>query len=313
MRDGTVLDRSGHRYKPATVRSYEQAVRKHLEPVLGPRRLHEVHRRDVQRLVDQLRADGLKPSTVHNKLDPLRVMFRRAVEDDTLTVDPTDGLRLPAVRGKRERIASPASAEALIAAAPEQDRALWACAVYAGLRRGELRALRWEHVDFDAAVIRVERGWDDVEGDQDVKTDAGRRILPLAGTLRRELAAHKLRTGRAEGLVFGRSPTLPFTPSTVRRRAVDAWMAAGFEAMTPHEARHTFASYLIATGMNAKQARPTWATRHPNDVQRVWAPDARGRGQRPRTPRCPPRSWGPWPAGWPIEWPKYVVERRNPR
>jgi site-specific recombinase XerD len=68
------------------VRSYEQAVRKHLEPMLGPRRLHEVHRRDVQRLVDQLRADGLKPSTVHNKLDPLRVMFRRAVEDDTLTV-----------------------------------------------------------------------------------------------------------------------------------------------------------------------------------------------------------------------------------
>jgi integrase len=212
-------------------------------------------RRDVQRLVDQLRADGLKPSTVHNKLDPLRVMFRRALEDDTLTVDPTDGLRLPAVRGKRERVASPASAEALVAAAPERDRALWACAFYAGLRRGELRALRWEHVDFDAGVIRVERGWDDVEGDQEVKTDAGRRILPLAGMLRRELAAHKLRTGRAEGLVFGRSPTLPFTPSTVRRRALDAWKAAGLEPMTPHEARHTFASYLIATGMNPKQVQ----------------------------------------------------------
>ncbi len=132
---------------------------------------------------------------------------------------------------------------------------MWACAFYAGLRRGELRALRWEHVDFDAGLIRVERGWDDVEGDQDVKTDAGRRILPLAGTLRRELAAHKLRTGRAEGLVFGRSPTLPFTPSAVRRRAVDAWKAAGLEPMTPHEARHTFASYPIATGMNAKQVQ----------------------------------------------------------
>jgi integrase len=104
---------------------------------------------------------------------------------------------------------------------------LWACLFYGRLRRGEARAFRWEHVDFDAGVIRVRRGWDDVEGDQDVKTDAGRRNVPLAGVLRRELAAHKLRTGRGDAdLVFGRSPTLPFVPSTVRRRALDAWNAA---------------------------------------------------------------------------------------
>jgi integrase len=105
-------------------------------------------------------------------------------------------------------------------------------------------------------VIRVRRGWDDVERDQEVKTDAGRRSVPLAGLLRRELAAHKLRTGRADDdLVFGRSPTLPFTPSTVRRRVLAAWRAAGLEALTPHEARHTFASYLIASGMNPKQVQ----------------------------------------------------------
>ncbi len=39
-------------------------------------------------------------------------------------------------------IASPVEAEALIAAAPERDRAIWATAMYAGLRLGELRALR---------------------------------------------------------------------------------------------------------------------------------------------------------------------------
>ena len=39
----------------------------------------------------------------------------------------------------------------LIATVPERDRPLWATAMYAGLRRGELRALRWEDVDLAAA------------------------------------------------------------------------------------------------------------------------------------------------------------------
>jgi len=105
------------------------------------------------------------------------------------------------VRGRRDRIASPAQAAALVAALPVAERALWATALYAGLRRGELRALRWNDVDFDAGVIRVERGWDDDPkvGEIAVKSDAGRRAVPLIGVLRRIIATHKLATGRYIG------------------------------------------------------------------------------------------------------------------
>ena len=64
--------------------------------------------------------------------------------------------------------------------------------------------------------------------------------------------------GQARGdrhLVFGRTAVLPFTPSTVRRRALDAWAAAGPEPLSPHEARHCFVSYLIASRMNPKQVQ----------------------------------------------------------
>jgi integrase len=126
--------------------------------------------------------------------------------------------------------------------------------LFAGLRRGEARALRWRHVDFDAGVLRVEATWDDDEGRVEPKTDAGRRIVPIAGAVRRELAALKLRTGRgSHDLVFGRTATLPFIPSTIRRRARAAWLAAGLDLLTPHEARHCAASYLIAAGLNPKQ------------------------------------------------------------
>jgi integrase len=69
--------------------------------------------------------------------------------------------------------------------------------------------------------------------------------------LRRELVAHKLRTGRdGDDLVFGRSASEPFTPSTVRRHALDAWASAGLAPIGLHEARHTWVSICIAAGVN---------------------------------------------------------------
>lgn len=62
--------------------------------------------------------DGNSPSTIQNTLNPLQVICRRAVRDDELAVDPTDGLELPAIRGRRERIADPAEAARLIDVLP---------------------------------------------------------------------------------------------------------------------------------------------------------------------------------------------------
>jgi integrase len=73
---------------------------------------------------------------------PLRVIYRRALRAGEVTATPLEYLELPAVRGTRERIAAPQEAAALLAAVPDRDRAIWATALYAGLRLGELKALR---------------------------------------------------------------------------------------------------------------------------------------------------------------------------
>lgn len=44
----------------------------------------------------------------------------------------------------------------------------------------------------------------------------------------------------------------PFSPATVGQRAGRAWLAAGLTPITLHECRHTFASLMIAAGVNAK-------------------------------------------------------------
>jgi integrase len=125
MRAGRIRTRSGDVYKPSAVRSYEAALRDHVVPRLGSTRLDDVQRRDVQRIADDLLAQGRDPPTIRNALMPLRVIFRRAVEDGDVAVNPCTHLRLPAVRGRRERIASPGEAEQLLAALTDPDRAVW--------------------------------------------------------------------------------------------------------------------------------------------------------------------------------------------
>jgi integrase len=106
------------------------------------------------------------------------------------------------------------------------------------------------------------------------KTFAGARDIPMIGELRRICRAHKLQTGRhGTQLFLGRTPADPFYPSTIRLRALKAWgwkqvpnpdpgppqkiwikdRADALQPLTPHEARHCAASYMIAAGMDWKK------------------------------------------------------------
>jgi integrase len=111
--------------------------------------------------------------------------------------------------------------------------------------------LRWEDVDLAAGVIRVERSFDPKAGEfVTPKSRAGTRKVPIASVLREYLIAHRLRSGRAVGLVFGGD--VPYVDWTARKRAARAWKVAGLAPIGLHEARHTFASLMIAAGVNAK-------------------------------------------------------------
>ena len=267
---GSVRTRSGHPFKPSTLRGYEAALEARVLPALGHRKLGDVARADVQDLAERLDRDGLDPSTIRNALMPLRAIYRRALARGVVTVNPTTALELAAVEGRRDRIADPGEAARLLAALPENDRAVWATALYAGLRRGELLALRWADVDLAAGVIHVRRSWDVQAGAVEPKSRAGKRTVPVPAVLRDHLLEHRLRTTGRDGaaLVFGRTAERPFEPVSVSARAASAWRNANEadaeqaeqEGRKPrplvkislHECRHTFASLMIAAGVNAK-------------------------------------------------------------
>ncbi len=252
-KEGTIRNRSGDEFKPSTLRSHEQGMRLRVLPDLGSVKLADLTRLDVQRFADVLVAEGLNPSTVAGTIQPLRLVFGHAVHRGELAVNPCDGLRLPAVRSRRERVAEASEAAALIAAVPERDRAFWATAMYAGLRLGELQPLRVEDVDLAAGIIHVKRGRDAKEGIIELKTRAGRRRVPILAVLRDILLDDLARTGRrGSDLIFGRTAADPLDSSTVQGRADKSWREAGLARITPHGCRHSYGSILIAAGVNAK-------------------------------------------------------------
>jgi integrase len=255
MDRGSVRTRSGDVYKPSVMRGYATSLRLRLLPSFGARKLGDISRRDVQRLVDSWLEESIDASTIRNWLMPLRVIYRRAVQDGLVALSPCDQLRLPRVDSRRERIASIGEARALLAALSPRDRALYATAFYAGLRLGELRALRWRDVDLKAGRIHVERAMDGKGSTIAPKSRAGVRTVPiLSAELRRALTDHR-DASRALGddFVFaGSGPTSPFSPSAIYRRVRTAWRRVKIEPINLHEARHTFASTAIAAGLNAK-------------------------------------------------------------
>jgi integrase len=257
IRTGSIRTRSGDLYKPSTIRSYEQALRGPkdgsggLLRQLGAIKLSDLVLDHVQDFADGLLAAGAQPSTIRNAIMPVRVIcaWRRR----EVPVNPTVGLRLPAVRGGRDRIASPAEADQLLAALSFADRPLWATALYAGLRRGELMGLYWQDIDLEQGILRVVRAWDPNERTMvEPKSKAGNRRVPIPAILRAFLAPLQPSDGAdLERLVFGLHGE-PFSASSVGERAQRAWRDAGMEPISLHECRHTFASLMIAAGVNAK-------------------------------------------------------------
>jgi integrase len=288
MRDGTIESRKGRPYAEPTIDSYEDSLDNYILPELGRVKVSAIDRRQIKRLVATWKREGLAASTINNNLCPLRVILNEALEDGEITVDPMYRMKLPQGGEKRERVADTTEARTLLDALPGCERALWAVAMYGGLRRSELRALRWNDIELgEVSEIRVRRTWNVGKAERvGGKSDAAMRDVVLTDKLRKILAEHKLLTGRGgDDLVFGRvdlvkgepasfAPSLPFVPSTVRARALRAWgwkpapnpelarnpkaspreiwIKAREDALEPiilHESRHTWASYSIAAGL----------------------------------------------------------------
>jgi integrase len=106
-------------------------------------------------------------------------------------------------------------------------------------------------VDLAKSEIRVERGWDPVEGPISAKSKKGKRTVPIPAALSDYLSEQRAGTW-TEGFVFGPEPEKPLSANALCWRAKRLWTRKGLVPITLHECRHTYASLMIAAGVNFK-------------------------------------------------------------
>ena len=252
---GEFRNRSGQPFKPSTLRGYRQSLEDRLLPALGARKLNAITTSDLQALVNGWQAEGRSSAGIRNTIKPLQVIYRRARSREGVPNNPTRDLELPAPDHREVEIVAPGTAAKLLAAVPVDDRAIWATALYAGLRYGELRALRWRAVNMGKGVVEVRESWDPKVGSIEPKTRKSRRSVPLPSVLRRHLQARREAIGdpAEDSLVFAVRGDVPFEAEKLYRVADKAWVKAGIsDRLRLHQARHTYASFMIAAGVNAK-------------------------------------------------------------
>ena len=259
------------RRRPNTLRDYRQAVDQVLVPTFGELPLTEL----TSEMVDAFRAhhvdEGrLTARTINKYLVIVNGILKRAQRHYGLAVNVAAGVeRQPVRRATEFRVLSGEEVELLARTIRDgahhreakrrltdaerqarrtsdtQDAALIIAAAYAGLRLGELRALRWRDVDFERRIVHVRRSYS--LSDESVPKSGRARAVPMADQVARALDAlsrRKLFTGSDE-LVFP-SPTGGFLDdSALRRRYYNALKAAGIAHLRFHDLRHTFGTLAV--------------------------------------------------------------------
>lgn len=133
----------------------------------------------------------------------------------------------------------------MLAAQDSQDAAVYTVAAYAGLRLGELRALRWRDVVFSKRLIHVRRAF--TKGAEDVPKSGKARAVPMIDqvlVVLDELSRRANFTGD-DDLVFVSPDGDYLEDSALRRRFYAALKAAGIKHLRFHDLRHSFGTLAV--------------------------------------------------------------------
>ena len=242
--------------KPGTLSDYESYLRVHLAPFFGTRPLAEIDVELVEAFIAAKREEGKAIKSIRNYLGLLQAIFALALKRGWCTANPVAASDKPRNRRDHDiRYLNADELDALLHATPDTElgrleQTLYLTAAMTGLRRGELLALRWQDVDFDAGVIRVRRTYSRGQFGTP-KSQRSSRAVPLAERVASALRGHQQesRFGAELDLVFAH-PQLGqvLDPSKVRKRFQATARRAGLRPVRVHDLRHTFGTRMAAAG-----------------------------------------------------------------
>lgn len=234
------------RLKPSTRSGYRVVLDGMLLPRFGELALAEIGAEAVRELDRMLVKRGARPSTRRNAQCVLRAVRRFAREiglvDDLPALPP-----LPRV-GSTVRVSlTPEEVELLRVTVPAPYRLAFELAIFAGLRAGEVRGLRWSDVDLARGVLVVRRAR--CRGQEAPPKSGHERIIPLHAMLR--AALEKTNARARTGYVTGPKADDPWSEFALGHAFKRYSTKVGITGFHFHDLRHAFVTELFRGGASA--------------------------------------------------------------
>lgn len=257
-----IADCIAARRSSGTIRQYKSVVDTHLKP-RGALTLGELTTGRLQRIVDSIDGEGSRA----NVRRVLSSALSLAVRNDALVKNPMEGVRreTSGVNSDRTHV-PPESVDKFLADIYANEHLLRNDAAepselmsLMGLRVGELCALQWSDIDFDAGTLQIEATAVREKGigmlrQPAPKTDASRRTLAIPARAKTLLLARFERMGNptpGESVFLSVRGTVR-DPQTITKAVGAAGAALGFPRITSHSFRRTTATLLHAAGLSPK-------------------------------------------------------------
>jgi len=252
---------------PRTAEGYEHIMRHHLIPSLGSMVLAQLKPEHLQRYYSEKLSGGLSAQTVRHHYTALHKALQTAVEWGLLARNVADAVSTPRVqRTEMQTWNEDEIAVFLEAAKDSYYFALFYTALFTGMRRSELLALRWCDLDLLLCQVYVSRSLHVLRGGEVVfrppKTAKGRRMIALSPSAVSVLRKHQekqemegILLGKIltnEDLVFSHFDGKPLLPNTVTHAWIKLVRRIGLKAIRFHDVRHTHASLMLKQGAHPK-------------------------------------------------------------
>ncbi len=264
-----------------TAERYRELVKHQIVPHLGAMTLQKLKPADIEGWHGTLKASGRKDGkggvsarTIVQAHRVLQRALREAHKNDLVSKNVGSLQRAPKVKREEVEILDPEQVASVVTKLRTHSRyPVFVTALFTGMRRGELLALRWSTVNLDKKTLQVREALEEckrkvVDGNETggvrvkgPKTDAGVRDIALPDIVvdvlrnyRRTVLEQRLALGLGklpdDALMFPGDDGTYMSPAALTNAWRRAAKALAFDGVTLHALRHTHASQLIEAGVD---------------------------------------------------------------
>lgn len=259
-----------------TYKRYIDMLNANILPEIGDMRLIDIKPVTLLNFYSKLAGDGARkdghkggysPKTIQHIHRLISSIYNKAAEWQIIGINPAAHIKPPKAVNKEIDFYSADEVRTLIKALedePIRPRTMTLLAVYTGMRRSEILALKWEDIDFDEKTISINKASVYASGmgrvDKSTKTARSNRIIAMSDTVAQLLMEYKENQNKIKDFLANKweGSAFVFTNDfggTLHPDSISQWFSRfikrrGLKHITFHGLRHTAATLLLSSGVD---------------------------------------------------------------